>query len=154
MQLDELYPYWGDVHQDLIETIEYLSEPQLNEKWHDDARSIRQIILHLVSEERFYVNHIIAGHVFEQPKSSDYQNAASLIEALEATRQMTIRVLDPLTAAGLRAVRTVPADPAANRPETNTSVGWIFWHVVESEIYHLGQIALRIEDGKRKNRKF
>ena len=64
-------------------------------------------------------------------------------------REVTPRVLEPFSSEGLRAVRTVPADPQTNRPETNMPIGRIFWHVLELELTAWGQIMLRLDDFKK-----
>ena len=148
MKLDELYPYWEAAHDDLIETVALLTEWQLDTEPGPGGRSLRQIILEFVRAERFWVGHLVAGYAEYRPRPGDFPTGKALAEALTAARAVTQRVLDPLGPEGLRAVRTVPSDPATNRHETNTPIGWMLWHVLELELICRGQIMQRIEDEK------
>lgn len=148
MRTDELYPYWDEVHDDLIEIVEYLDEDAVDARPHDGADSIRQLVLRFVEVERQYAQHLAGGFDYERPSPSAHVDGKALADLLTATRTVTARVLEPLTTAGLRSVRTVPGDPAENRPGTNMPVAWLLWHVMEREIQCLGQVSLRLKDAK------
>lgn len=148
MRLEELYPFWGYTHQQLLDTLEYLSDAQLEYRPNGDAQSIRDIALDLVRQERYWIGTLIAGYLEYRPVASEHRTAKALIEALTVTREITVRVLEPLSPPGLRAVRTVPADPAQNRPETNMPISRLVWQVVESELAAWGQIQMRLQDFK------
>ena len=148
MKLEELYPYWEAAHEDLVEAVELLTEWQLDTEPGPAGRSLRQIVLSFVRAERFWVGQLVAGYAEYRPRPDDYPTGKSLAEALTAARAVTLRVLDPLSQEGLRAVRTVPNDPQTNRHETNTPIGWMFWHVLELELICRGQVMQRIEDEK------
>ncbi len=149
MRFEELFPYWKDVHEELHEKLEFLNEERLLES-SAGAKSIRDIVLDFVLLEQQFIAKLAGGFTSERPAPSAYSEAAALIELLKTTRQVSMRVLEPLTPVGLRAVRTVPADPAENRPEANTAMGWLFWYVIQREIMCLGQVSLRIADTQSK----
>ena len=148
MKWEELYPWWDDAHQELVETVELLKEWQLEAEPGPSGRSLRQILLEFVRAERYWIGHLVAGHAEYRPQLDDFPDARSLAEALRAARQVSVRVLEPLGPDGLRAVRTVPAEPSANRLETNMPIGWLFWHVLELELILRGQVMQRLEDEK------
>ncbi len=148
MKLDELYSYWDTAHQELVETVELLKEWQLDTEPGPGGRSLRQIILDFVRAERFWIGHIVAGFAEYRPRLEDFPDGKALAEALTAARAVTQRVLEPLGPDGLRAVRTVPSDPVTNRHESNTPIGWMFWHVLELELLCRGRVLQRIEDEK------
>ncbi len=154
MTLRELYPYWGDVHQELLETVAALTPAQLEDVPHDDALSIRQIVLQFVRDERHWIGELVAGYAEYRPDRDEYPDGRALVEALAATRDVTRRILEPFSPEGLRAVRRVPGDPAANRHETNAPVSWLFWHVLELELMCSGQVAQRLRDSKRGGGRF
>ena len=149
MQLNELYPFWGDIHQDLIDTIESLTEQQLAMRPAPPLPSVTEIVIEFVTEVRFYVGRLIGGNEYEAPRRSDYETVRALIDLLNATRELEQVVMAPFSREGLRAVRAVPADPKQNRPESNMTVAWLIWHAMEREIYHYGRIRQRIQDGTR-----
>ena len=146
MKIQELYPYWGDTHNDLLELVELLTDDQLTYAPVASAPDTRQLLLNFLYEERYWVAYLVGGYVLERPIAADYPQARGLASAMRAARDVTARVLEPYTQEGLRAVRTLPADPAANRPETNVPVAWLVWRLLELEIFTWGQIAQRKED--------
>ena len=148
MKLDELYPYWGDAHDELLDAVALLTEGQIDARPHPGAKNIRDILLDLVTVERFWITHLVAGNAYERPAADRCRDAASLVEALTAARQVTARVLEPFSREGIRAVRHVPADPQSNRPETNMPIASLVWHVLEREVFAWGQVRLRLDDAR------
>ncbi len=146
MKLDEIAPYWRGAHEELLETVAMLTPDQLDARPRAGTASVRDILLGLAAAERFWVSHLVAGNAYERPRADQYPDAAALVELLAAARQVTMRVLEPFSREGLRAVRHVPADPQTNRPETNMPVAWLFQHVLEREIFAWGQVRLRLDD--------
>lgn len=148
MRLEELYPDWSYRHQQLLETLEYLPDAQLEYRPHPEAESIRDIALRLIREERYWAGTMIAGYEEYRPVAAEHQTGRTLVEALIVAREITARVLEPYSREGLRAVRAVPADPARNQPETNVPVSRLLWNVVEAEIAAWGRISQRLEDAR------
>jgi len=148
MTLDELYPYWDDSHQEFVEVVEGLKEWQLESVPGPSGRSLHQILLEFIRAERYWVGHLVSGYPEYRPQAADFPDSPALAEALKATRAVSAQVLAPLGTDGLRAVRTVPGDPATNRYETNRPIGWLFWQVLELELVCRGQILQRLEDEK------
>lgn len=153
MRLAELYPYWKDAHEDLLDALEPLSGDDLDARPREGAPSIREIALAFLHDERYWVSYLVAGNAYERPRADLLPDGRALVEALTAARQVTELVLAPFTPEGLRAVRRVPADPSANRPETNLPVALLFWHVLERELFAWGQVALRLEDRRPPRRR-
>ena len=149
MRLEELYPFWGYAHQQLVEALEFLTEAQLEYRPHREASSVRDIVLRLIREERYWAGTLIAGYAEYRPLETEHRTAAALIEALTVTREITTRVLEPFSPQGLRAVRAVPADPGQNRPETNMPISRLVWQVVEQELTAWGQVTQRLDDFRK-----
>jgi uncharacterized damage-inducible protein DinB len=145
MTIEEIYPYWNDAHADLIFALEQIDEAYWSEKPPGLNKSIRQIVLNLIEREHYWIGQIAQGRPAHPVAGADFPTKASLIEGLKAAREATIRYLDMLKYESLRAVRTIPADPAHNIPESNMPVSWIIWRVMENEIFHWGQIMLIAE---------
>ncbi|MGI4787336.1 MAG: DinB family protein [Janthinobacterium lividum] len=148
MTLDELYPYWDDSHQEFVEAVTLLKEWQLDTVPGPGGRSLHQILLDFIRAERYWVGYLVNGFPEYRPQIVDFPDGPALAEALKATRAVTALVLEPFGPDGLRAVRTVPGDPATNRYETNRPVGWLFWQVLELELVCRGQLLQRVEDEK------
>ncbi|MDR3708635.1 MAG: DinB family protein [Capsulimonadaceae bacterium] len=147
MDIGSVYPYWEDVHTDLIELLEWLPEPVWDYKPRlADVRSIRQIVLHMIDQERFWIVHLAQGGPWVRPEPADFTSPDLLVEGLVATRKQTMLYIKLLRAETLRAVRTIPTDGEMNTPETNRPVAWLIWRAVEHELYHYGQIQQRRYD--------
>jgi len=149
VKLSDLYPYWPDAHEELLDAIGHLNEAQLDAKPSDRARAIRDLVVDFLYAERYGIAHLVGQNDYEHPRRDRYPNGALLVDALIATRQVTERVLEPLSREGLRAVRHVPADSDANQPETNMPIAWLIWRLLEQEIAVLGQVRLRLEDQRK-----
>lgn len=147
MTIQELYPYWHDTHEEFLLELERIEESRWDDKpCHLAGGTIRQLVLHLIETERFWIGHVAQGGPPPQISGTDYPTKQALIEGFQAAREATIRYLDMLKYESLRAVRTIPADPENNIPESNMPLSWVVWHVMEHEIYHWGQIVLRSLD--------
>ena len=144
MDVESLYPYWEDTHLELVELLEWLPEavwdyrPGLN-----DIRSIRQIVLHMIERERYWIVHIAREGPFGRPDPGDFRTPELLIEGLTAVRRQTMLYVASLKPMTLRTVRTIPTDADMGMPETNRPISWLLWQVAQHEIYHYGQIQAR-----------
>ncbi len=148
MKLRDLYPYWEDAHGEFLETLARVSLTQWDARPAAGGVSIQQIGVDVLHQERFWAAHLIAGYEWASPRLRDYTTPAMLSDALRAQREVTEHIVEPLTPAGLRAVRAVPADPQTNRPETNVPIAGLLWHVLEQELRAWGQVTLRLSDAR------
>jgi uncharacterized damage-inducible protein DinB len=143
MKASDLYPYWEEIHEDLIESLSWLPEEILDFKpLGSQQRSIRQLVGHMIDRERYWIVKIVQGLDSEPIKASNLANGELLIETVEATRARTLLLIDSLEPPMLSAVRVAPADSQTNEPETNRQIAWFIWQVVQNEIYHFGQIQM------------
>lgn len=146
MRADTLYPYWDAIHTELIDEVSLFTLEQMEAVPHASSQSLRQMVVSFAALERFQVGHLVGGHKYDRPVTAEYLAAVQLIDLLITTRQITDRVLGPLNDASLRSVRTLPADVELNRPETNVTVAWLIWDVLQHEIRCLGRIKQRFDD--------
>ena len=146
MKPTELYPFWADTHEELIELLEWLPENVWQYKPAVDARSVRQIVLHMIDRERFWIVHLAQAGPWEHPAAADFMTPALLVEGLTVTRAQTNLYIESLKPETLRIVRSVPTDTDTNSPATNRPISWLIWQVLQHEIYHLGQIQQRRHD--------
>ena len=146
MKIDEISPYWSDVHQDLLDVLDRVDDDLLAIRPADRSLSIHQMVLEIVHDQRFHVSMLMAKNHYVRERPADYPSRESLRELLVATWDLIDHLIEPLTQAGLRAVRTLPADPQGNRPETNVTFAWLLWHALHQEIFYTGQITVRLRD--------
>ena len=136
MTLTDLYPYLSDTHDDFVERMSLLNDNEWTYRYClPDAVSLRQIVARCVGRERFLILEIAQSR---RPGSSALETAslsnADLLSEMTATRAVTERYVATLAPEMLRTVRTVPADPKLNIPESNMPLSWVLWSVVENEI--------------------
>lgn len=144
MKVDSLYPFWSDVHDELLALLEWLPDAAWDYRPKDcDVRSIRQMALHLIDRERYWMVHIAQSGPWHRPLMPEFKTSELMIEGLIATRNQTKLYIESLQPETLRVVRTVPADVDGNEQTTNRPISWLIWQVVHHEIYHWGQIESR-----------
>jgi len=146
MRTDTLYPYWDLIHSELIDEVSLFTPEQMEAFPHPSSPSLRQIVVGFAVLERFQIGHLIGGYKFDRPVTAEYRTAAQLVDLLTTTREITDRVLAPINDSSLRSVRTLPASVELNRPETNVTVAWLVWDVLQHEIRCLGRIKQRFDD--------
>jgi uncharacterized damage-inducible protein DinB len=147
MKISELYPYWDGVHEEFVEMLEALPEPEWRSKiCSPGLLSIRQIVLNFITTEREWIGAIAARRPFEPAAERDFPTGQSLVEGVQATRAATEHYLRTMDRGSLSSVRTVPPDPAQNRQEYNTRLSCVIWHVMTQEVLAYGQVSLRRHD--------
>ncbi len=146
MKLEEIIPYWKDVHHDILDRLEWIDADTWDSRpAHQSAGSIRQIVRKMIRDERYWICQIAANGP-RLDDGSDYPNTPALLEGLRAARAATENYVAKLQPEGLKAVRTVPGDSSVNRPEANMPVSWIIWYVFQNELISWGQILMRLCD--------
>ncbi|HEY3331352.1 MAG TPA: DinB family protein [Capsulimonadaceae bacterium] len=146
MRMTELYPYWSDAHDEMIELLEWLPVAVWDYRPDANVRSIRQIALHLLDRERFWIVHLAQEGAWDRPLPRDFATPDLLIEGLVAMRKQTQLYVESLKPEMLRAVRSIPTDADTNSPATNRPISWLIWQVLQHEMYHFGQIQMRRYD--------
>ncbi len=140
------------MHDEMLERLRVLDTERLDFKPYSGTPSIRQIAVAQLALERQWIAGLAAGFDTEPARLGQYPDGETLAEGLAAQRVVTHRALEPLTSAGLRAVRLVPADQGSGRAEANMPIAWIVWHVLERERMAWGQILLRLDEHKAAHR--
>jgi hypothetical protein len=146
MRLETLYPYWDLIHTELLDEVALFTQEQIEEVPQLGSHNLRQIVVSFAALERFQMGHLVGGHRYDRPVTAEYETTEQLLDLLTATRQITDRVMCSLNAASLKSVRTLPANVELNRPESNVSVAWLIWDVMQHEIRCVGRVKQRFED--------
>ena len=146
MRTDTLYPYWEMIHLELLDEVSMFTPEQIEAAPNAGSQSLRQIVVGFAAQERFQIAHLVGGNRYDRPATSEYVTSADLLDLLKTTRQITDRVLEPISKTSLASVRTLPANLELNRHATNVPVAWLIWDVLHQEITCLGRIRQRFED--------
>jgi len=102
-------------------------------------RSIREILVHLISAERYWIRHVIHGDPRERLRAEAFPDLDTILFTWRPQREGTLRFLDGFTAEGRQARRPFPWEA-----QQTASVEEIVWHVVTHEQYHRGQVFTRL----------
>jgi uncharacterized damage-inducible protein DinB len=102
-------------------------------------RSIRDILVHLLDAEAFWIAHVAQGRPCARPDPAAFADLEAILVAWLPQRRATMAFLGGQRPETLRARRAFPWNAA----ET-ASVEEIVWHVVTHEQYHRGQIFTRL----------
>jgi uncharacterized damage-inducible protein DinB len=145
MTTRDIYPFWPETHQDLIDCLLYIKPEQWDNKAaYADAGSIRQIVTDLIRFERLWTVQILMGRIDHIQTMYSKMSTDELLSELNSARASTEHFLNTKSIESLREVRVAPADPFTNQPETNVPIAWIIWHILENELISFGKIKLRL----------
>lgn len=105
----------------------------------EGMRPIRDILVHMMSAERYWMRHAILGEPRERLSPEMYADLDAILTEWTPQRNATVAFLGELTPELRTSRRGFPWD----RNQT-ASIEEIVWHVVTHEQYHRGQIFTRL----------
>ena len=111
-----------------------------------DMRPIRDVLVHLLAAEGFWIGHVIQGHSRPRPDLASFTDLDSILGAWAPQRQASLALLHTLEPAERLARRPLPWDLA-----DHATIEEIIWHVVTHEHYHRGQVFTRLALLGRRN---
>lgn len=105
----------------------------------DGTRPIRDILVHIMSAERYWIRHAIHGEPRERFSPETFSDLDAILARWKPQREATLASLSGLTPEVRTSRRAFPWDASQT-----ASVEEIVWHVVTHEQYHRGQIFTRL----------
>lgn len=105
----------------------------------EGMKPIRDILVHMVGAEAFWITHAVQGHPRLRLDPASFGDLNGILSIWTPQREATLELVGNLTPEGRLARRPLPW----NQAET-TSLEEIVWHVVTHEQYHRGQIFTRL----------
>jgi uncharacterized damage-inducible protein DinB len=102
-------------------------------------KSIREILVHMLGTEHFWLHHVVEGRPLHRPDPAAFSSLESILTPWSAQRDATMSWLETLGPDQLSSTRTQPGSPVIRG-----TVSDIIWHVVTHEQYHRGQIFTRL----------
>jgi uncharacterized damage-inducible protein DinB len=128
--------------ENTLKLVKTLSEKKLNYRYHKDKWSIKDILTHIIDDERIYCYRALAFARndrtnlpgFEQDDYASYadtknRSIENILADYNATRQATITLFDGFSEIALKRIGT------AN--ENNTSVRALGYHILGHELHHI-----------------
>lgn len=113
--------------------------PQLSNPPREGMRSIREILVHMMSAEHNWIRHVIHGDPRHRFDPNSFPDLDSILKPWQAQRVATLEFIRSLTPTRRLERRAFPWNA-----EETASIEEIVWHVVTHEQYHRGQIFTRL----------
>ncbi len=140
MTAKELFPYWDDARDLLIQAVERLDDDHLDWRPPELPRSIRDILWHLAETESQWQS-ILGGRGESQeqqsaPPMDDALPLHEILHTMEDIHRRTQRILEEMSADDVLATRV----RMGTGPEF--TYHWAMAQIYEHEIHHRGQIFL------------
>lgn len=102
--------------------------------------SIGWLLEHLIGTEDFWIHHLAYGGSVARPVPVD--DGQALLAEYARVRAATDERLAAATPEEMARVVEVPAFSDGWSPPCTPTVHWVFHHLFEHEMYHIGQISL------------
>ncbi|RDE13311.1 MAG: hypothetical protein C4K49_08700 [Candidatus Thorarchaeota archaeon] len=131
MDLKSMFPYWGEVFGTLEDAIQRLNEKTADYRCSEKARSIREILVHVIDVfNRDLVEFILGGKSEKETQKK--------LDRMLVTVQNQKRILEDLLAHETVDFMSKTRE-FAGRPRT---YGDALWNVLTEQIHHRGQIFM------------
>lgn len=127
------------VPAELIDLCRPHSWEELTTPPREGMRPIRDVLVHTMGAETFWIRHVIHGEPRTRWDPSTFASLDAILEVWTPQRAATLEFIEGLTAEHRQARHPFPWD----QNETAT-IEEIVWHVVTHEQYHRGQIFTRL----------
>ena len=134
----ELFSHWEGVRKDLVSTIEAFDESELEYMPFEGCRKVGEIMLHIADAEDGWLRFCVTKELEAWPdfyNLSNYPDKQSIIHVLTEVHSRTSEYLSSLDASGLEGSITAPWGD-------DFALLWIFWHIIEHEIHHRGELSI------------
>lgn len=138
MNAAQFFDHWNKIWRDLQRAVSMLKDEHLDfrpaERYH---RSVRDILLHIIEIEQFWVHDVIqkGGSILSGEDKGHLRTVAEIQEEMEAVHK---RTMDFLTTVPVEDFNRIVQVPQNGTPK----LGWILWHIFEQQIHHRGELFL------------
>ncbi len=105
----------------------------------EGMRAIRDILVHMVSAEYGWIQHVALGNPRRRLRPEEFSDLDAILAVWRPQRNATVALAGTLTPEERHSRRPFPWDA-----KETASVEEIVWHVVTHEQYHRGQIFTRL----------
>ena len=136
----DLFSHWEGVRRDLVSTIEAFDESELEYVPFEGCRKVGDIMLHIADAEDGWLRFCVTKELEAWPdfyNLVNYPDRQSIIHVLDEVHSRTSEYLSSLGESGLEDSITAPWGD-------DFALLWIFWHIIEHEIHHRGELSLII----------
>ena len=138
MKPEKLFSHWQYIRKGLISVIEDFEESELTYQPYPDSWPVGQIMVHIANAEEGWFRYAVTKELQEWPMQLQFENYPTrekILTVLDEVHGKTERYLETLSEEDLSATILAPW-------EETFPLGWIFWHVIEHEVHHRGELSL------------
>jgi uncharacterized damage-inducible protein DinB len=138
MKPENLFSHWRLIRKGLISVIEEFEESELIYQPYSDSWPVGQIMVHIANAEEGWFRYAVTKELPEWPSQLQFENYPTrekILDVLAEVHEKTERYLETLTEEDLSSTILAPW-------EESFPLGWIFWHVIEHEVHHRGELSL------------
>jgi uncharacterized damage-inducible protein DinB len=121
----------------LLEAVKQLSQEEFTKDLGVGRNSIRDIIIHLVNTEIYWIDHVLRGIATEQILSRDYADAESIWEAWKSVETTTREFVREQNERSLQHVRSVMWGDVT----VSFTVAKALVHLATHETHHRGLVV-------------
>lgn len=132
------FSHWHSIRRGLVATIQSFEAGELSTAPFPGAWSAGQIMLHIANAEDGWLRHVVTHELPAWPEDyllASYPDKAAILELLEQIHARSLAYLARLTESDFTRRISTPWG-------TELELGWIFWHIIEHEIHHRGELSL------------
>jgi len=136
MMAKDIYPYWNLARCDLVEALSRLTDEQLDFTPGEGFRTIGDVARHIIDAEAGWVDLVVLGKDEPWPgyPRERCPTVKNILDEMERVHVVTEKLLDGHDAEWLNEMR--------ERWDQTFSLRWVFWHILDHEIHHRGEIFL------------
>ena len=134
-----IFERFGTVPDELTGLCRQHTWTQLTAPPGEGMKSIRDVLVHMASAERYWIQHVVLGGPLDRLQPEAFGDLGAILAAWKPQREATMAFVRGMTAGQRAEQRAFPWDP-----KELASVEDIVWHVVTHEQYHRGQIFTRL----------
>jgi uncharacterized damage-inducible protein DinB len=138
MKAADLYPYWRQARRDLVSALSQLNDEQLDYSPRQGMRTIGDVARHIIDAEAGWVNLVVLqkDEPWPQYPQERLPTVQSILHEMERVHAVTIGLLQE------RDVRWL--DETREQGGHDFALRWVFWHILDHEIHHRGEIFLML----------
>ena len=141
MNAKTLFGLWSDVREGLMAALGQLTDEQLSFTPREGLWSLGETVCHIAGCEDGWFRHVVTHELPDWEGAdyslADYPAVEDLVGLLGEVHARVVAYVDPLTDADLDRVIELPWGP-------KVPLWWVFWHILEHEIHHRGEVYLML----------
>ena len=134
MKAIDVFSHWGEARTLLVEAVQTLQDSDLAYTPGGGLRSIGENVAHIGQGEDFWCSRVVDQPmgVWDAAEDPQLATVSGLLRRLDELHQKTLGHLSALEASALEEQIETRRGPRTKH--------WVFWHIIEHEVHHRGEV--------------